>query len=149
MKVIKEGEGIDPIIGQFECTGVGNGLGGCGATLEINLSDLRRYQGTDMYGDANPEQYSFRCIRCETLTDIPSNDHPKGKMRDRVIPFTSQWKNEGVDNWESIAWRTADLRRMSDEERKGWIESVLEELPPDNESMATFERAVRLADKDR
>ena len=137
MKVIEEGAGDNPVVGKFRCTGIGNGGGGCKAKLEVNLSDLRRYQGTDMYGDPKPECFTFRCPTCHTLTDIKREKHPKGAQRDRVRPFTNKWKKHGEDDWLSIAHRraaNAGLDLSKDAER--YIEFVYEKTREHDEDAA-------------
>ena len=103
MRVVKEGHGTNPIIGEFECTGVGNGGGGCKALLEVQLNDLRYYEGSD-YPIGRRNAYTFRCPECGTLTDLAQEDWPVGAQRERVKPFTNKWKNgESEDGGDIVA----------------------------------------------
>lgn len=60
------------------CTGRGNGERGCGAVLEVELSDLRYWPGVSSssgWGDSDPAVI-FKCPVCHTATDIPEDLWP-------------------------------------------------------------------------
>lgn len=84
MKVVKKGRSQKGWAKKFKCTGSGNGMGGCGATLLVEQPDVflthhHLYDGThDVF-------QTFKCIECGVLTDIKE-----------ILPFTppdqKQWK---------------------------------------------------------
>lgn len=65
MKVLKEGQ---PWSKEVECTGKGNGGGGCGATLLIQEGDL--FYTYSHVKDETDRFISFRCPCCGALTDV-------------------------------------------------------------------------------
>lgn len=74
MKVIKKGRSQKGWAKQINCTGKGNGKGGCGAVLLIEESDLFQTSHTDMKGETDLF-VTFRCSECKVLTDIST--YPK------------------------------------------------------------------------
>jgi hypothetical protein len=85
MKVIKEGRKQTGWAKEFECTGKGNGGGGCGAILLVEQSDVYRMSCTDYGGDI--EVYNtFKCSQCGVETDIGH------------VPFVARYKyKEEID----------------------------------------------------
>lgn len=73
MKVIKEGRPQTGWAQEMECTGAGNGGGGCGAVLLIEADDL--FQTTRCARDEVDYYEAFKCVSCGVLTD------PKGLPR--------------------------------------------------------------------
>lgn len=74
MKVLKKGREQKGWAKEYECTGVGNGMGGCGAVLLVEQDDLFRTCSSDYTGDC--EYYTtFQCCECKILTDIPRADY--------------------------------------------------------------------------
>lgn len=71
MKVIQEGQGWSII---RDCTGIGNGGGGCGARLEVEKEDLFLTYSSCM-GESETH-VTFRCPLCRVLTD--TNGVPYG-----------------------------------------------------------------------
>src|SRR5437764_762142 len=56
------------------CTGAGNNQNGCGALLEINLTDIfLTGGGPDMSGVGEDYDYTIKCPDCGALTDLPQN----------------------------------------------------------------------------
>lgn len=73
MKVIEKGRGQKGWTKEYECTGKGNGGGGCGARLLVSEKDF--YITSRGYMDGSSDYYlTFRCPCCEVETDV--NDAP-------------------------------------------------------------------------
>ncbi len=93
MKIIKKGRQQKGWAEKFECTGKGNGGGGCGATLLVEENDLYTTRSSDYTGDTE-HFITFSCLACGVETDIkaPSN----------VKPHTSKtaWKKATGDSEE-------------------------------------------------
>lgn len=69
MKLIKEGRKQTGWAKEFECTGKGNGGGGCGAILSVEQGDVYKTSHSDYGGDT--ETYNtFKCSQCGVETDI-------------------------------------------------------------------------------
>lgn len=73
MKIIKKGKLWSIII---NCTGAGNGGGGCSAELEIEQSDLYLTYHTDITCDTEI-YYTIKCVACNTETDIETKLIPQ------------------------------------------------------------------------
>ncbi len=72
MKVLQEGNPNGWEIEQ-ECTGKGNGDGGCKVRLLVSEDDIFVTTHTDL--DRYPYYYyTFKCPCCGVLTDIPTKD---------------------------------------------------------------------------
>jgi hypothetical protein len=69
MKVIKKGRAQKGWAKEYECTGMGNGGGGCGAILLVEEADLYRTSSCDYTGDCDYFT-TFRCGQCGVQTDI-------------------------------------------------------------------------------
>lgn len=85
MEVIKPGRAQRGWAQEFECTGKGNGNGGCGATLLVEEVDLfytmSQHQGEkDFY-------VTFKCCACGVLTDIDAPSH----LNERTLPSKEEW----------------------------------------------------------
>ena len=72
MKVLQEGNPNGWEIEQ-ECTGKGNGDGGCKARLLVSEDDIYITTHTDYTGDTD-YFYTFTCPCCGVMTDIPEKD---------------------------------------------------------------------------
>ena len=85
MKVIKRGKKQKGWAMEFECTGEGNGDGGCGATLLVEESDLYlTYRG---YYDGSSDTYTtFTCSCCGVETDV--------EVPIRVTQSRNAWKRK-------------------------------------------------------
>lgn len=79
MRVLKPGKAWTK---EVTCTGFGNGDGGCGAVLEVEIEDLFQTSNTDMAGDTDYFT-TFRCMECKLLTDILDKDVPHA-LRPRI-----------------------------------------------------------------
>lgn len=88
MKVVKKGKGWSK---QQECTGVGNGDGGCGSTLEFEPRDIFLTERTFMGRDYE-SYFTIECPECGALTDLKKNDIPRR--------FHEDIKPRGKDNGE-------------------------------------------------
>ena len=99
MKVLKEGRKQKGWSTERECTGGGNGNGGCGALLLVEEADIRRYSHTDISGYTDPPIGVFRCCACGVTTDM--KDVPYDVLKD-AKEWTSYWRRTGkelaVDN---------------------------------------------------
>ncbi|MCI5050729.1 MAG: hypothetical protein MRY57_00255 [Candidatus Pacebacteria bacterium] len=71
MEIIKEGS-PHGWSREYECTGHGNGGGGCGALLLVTEDDV--YQTSRSFYDGSTDYYvTFTCIGCGVATDIVSD----------------------------------------------------------------------------
>lgn len=78
MKVLEKGSGQKGWSIKIECTGEGNGDGGCGAKLLVEQPDL--------FATYNRESFvTFTCCECGVDTDIPEDAWPPAAIR-RDIP---------------------------------------------------------------
>lgn len=69
MMVLKPGRQQRGWAAERECTGSGNGGGGCGALLLVEQGDL--YQTSSGHYDGSCERYvTFRCSECGVETDV-------------------------------------------------------------------------------
>ena len=68
MQVLKPGRPQKGWAKEFECTGKGNGNGGCGGSLLVEQADVFRTTSSCM-GDREHHN-TFRCVSCGVLTDI-------------------------------------------------------------------------------
>lgn len=69
MKLIKQGREQKGWAKIYECTGVGNGGGGCGAILLVEEDDFYQTSNTDFAGDTT-HYCTFECMSCGVLTDV-------------------------------------------------------------------------------
>jgi hypothetical protein len=85
MKVLKKGNpGQTGWSKEIECTGHGNGMGGCGAFLLVSVEDL--YKTYSHCRDETDTFITFRCPECKFITDL--KDPPSqlwGQVRSREI----------------------------------------------------------------
>jgi hypothetical protein len=94
MKVLKEGRPQKGWAKVYECTGNGNGGGGCGAKLLVEQGDLF-HTSQQSYGDISPDYYTgFKCPQCGVLTDIPSHEPP---AMSRDLPHYQTWLKNNPD----------------------------------------------------
>ena len=69
MKVIKKSRAQKGWSKEFDCTGSGNGEGGCGARLLVEQDDVfKTYH--HCYDGSSDVYATFKCARCGVLTDI-------------------------------------------------------------------------------
>ncbi len=74
MRVVKKGREQKGWAKEYECTGSGNGNGGCGAILLVEAGDLFETSSSAL---SDIDYYTtFQCPECEVLTDIPRTDYP-------------------------------------------------------------------------
>jgi hypothetical protein len=69
MKVLKKGRPQKGWSGEFDCTGKGNGGGGCGAKLLVEFGDLYHTYHYD-YDGGHDVYVTFSCAACGVETDI-------------------------------------------------------------------------------
>lgn len=86
MKVLEHGQAWSL---ETECTGEGNGDGGCHARLEVEEADLYQTYASHMGRDES-FYITFKCPLCDAETDIP----------DKLVPVRTQAKLRAV--WEAI-----------------------------------------------
>jgi len=86
MKILKEGTKPEEWKLEIKCTGFGNSGGGCGAILEVVISDLVYYAGVsgDSWGSRD-SAYSIKCISCGTCTDLKSEETPKKRSEYSLV----------------------------------------------------------------
>lgn len=85
MKIIKEGRPQTGWAKEYECTGKGNGLGGCGAILLVEEGDL--FSTCTSRRDEVETFITFECPACTVLTDIPQQDF----LRTTRLPSRHEW----------------------------------------------------------
>lgn len=69
MKVLRNGDGRKGWAKEYECTGAGNGNGGCGAILLVEEGDLYKTHSYD-YGGGHDVYTTFKCPQCGNETDV-------------------------------------------------------------------------------
>ena len=82
MKVLQHGNPNGWEI-EWDCSGAGNGNGGCGALLLVAEDDIFVTANTDYAGDTD-YYYTFKCPDCGRMTDIPAKKIPTA-IRDKVM----------------------------------------------------------------
>lgn len=82
MKVLKPGRKQKGWAKEFQCSGAGNGLGGCQAVLLVEQGDVFQTSKSLMGRDTDYFQ-TFKCCECGVLTDIQES-----------LPFTITTKEE-------------------------------------------------------
>lgn len=75
MRVIKEGRQQSGWAKELDCTGDGNGGGGCGARLLVEASDLFQTSRPD-YGGGCDYFATFWCSSCGVPTDLKDGASP-------------------------------------------------------------------------
>lgn len=86
MKVIKKGRDQRGWSGNFECTGRGNGGGGCGAVLLVEQSDLFKTSRGDYVNPVTSICVTFQCSECDIMTDIYEDGHGRhGDFPDHIL----------------------------------------------------------------
>ena len=84
MKVIEKGRQQKGWSREFNCTGSGNGAGGCGARLLVEQGDV--FETKSSHHDGSVDSYAtFKCSECGVLTDIPEAGR---------LPFTPRRRTE-------------------------------------------------------
>lgn len=79
MKILKPGRIQTGWAKEKECTGKGNGDGGCGATLLVEEGDL--FQTSSCHQGEVDNFVTFKCGACGVLTDIDDAPaHVVGKL---------------------------------------------------------------------
>lgn len=94
MKVIKKGRPQKGWAQECKCTGAGNGGGGCGAMLLVEIGDVFETQRNCMH--ETDYFTTFRCPECQVLTDIsdvPANVRDAAKAQ-RGLWNDPNWKPE-------------------------------------------------------
>jgi len=87
VQVIKEGRKQTGWSQQLECTGAGNGGGGCGAMLLVEIGDVFETQSSCR--DETDYYVTFRCQCCGVLTDIKG---APGYVRDAARVQRAKWR---------------------------------------------------------
>lgn len=78
MKVLKPGREQKGWAIEAECTGSGNGDGGCGATLLVEEGDL--FVTRSRHRDEVERFTTFKCAACGVLTDLPEGRVPSAVL---------------------------------------------------------------------
>jgi hypothetical protein len=92
MKVIKKGRPQKGWAKEFTCTGKGNGNGGCGALLLVEIGDV--FETQSQCRDETDYYVTFRCGSCGVLNDI---DNPPSEVRTAAQQQKALWRNP---NWK-------------------------------------------------
>lgn len=75
MKVLEKGRDQTGWSIEQRCTGYGNGEGGCGAKLLVEIGDI--FLTHSYHRDEHDTYCTFQCCECQVLTDLhPSNEPP-------------------------------------------------------------------------
>lgn len=95
MKVIKKGRPQTGWAKEFTCTGRGNGDGGCGAILLVEIGDV--FQTTSSCLHEVDYYVTFRCPECKVLTDIPGApaEVREAAKRQSALWHDPDWKPSG------------------------------------------------------
>lgn len=90
MKIIKKGRPQKGWSCQTTCTGMGNGLGGCGAILLVETPDL--FKTTSSARDETTVYITFKCVGCGVLTDLDDKKRapPSVTMH---LPSQREWED--------------------------------------------------------
>lgn len=83
MKVLKKGRPQKKWAIECECTGIGNGNGGCGAKLLVEQDDIFKTESYHYDGSHN-DYNTFECPECGVLTDVGNVPFS--------VPKLSAWK---------------------------------------------------------
>jgi hypothetical protein len=79
MKILKPGREQTGWSVEAACTGSGNGMGGCGAILLVEETDLFKTESSCR--DERTTFETFRCAACGVLTDLKGvPEKIKGKL---------------------------------------------------------------------
>ena len=109
-KVLKRGTHDGrAVVGEYKCTGKGNGNCGCGATLEVYKDDLYQTSSSDYTGDTDYFT-TFCCPQCNAETDIrgstyqlpDKSEHPLSLVKSRVFRKISVTFEDKVERWENF-----------------------------------------------
>lgn len=85
MKVIHTGD-LHTWVAEAECSGRGNGGGGCWARLLVEAQDVF---GTCVQNHGETRHFiSFRCCLCGTHTDLPRTQYPPATVE---VPPLAEW----------------------------------------------------------
>ena len=108
-KIVQQGQNKDKIIGLCICNGKNNGGLGCGATLEVYVSDLFKITHADreggfLYGSA------FECPNCGTLNDVDynrsnlpeRNELALYNIKDQCLEAMQQRCKNDIKEWELV-----------------------------------------------
>jgi hypothetical protein len=97
MKVLEKGRKQKGWSVTRECTGNGNGGGGCGAKLLVEEGDL--FKTTSQARDETTTYVTFKCSECGVLTDLGGASSVPGHVFDKL-----KTKNPGTSA-RSGGWR--------------------------------------------
>lgn len=91
MKVIEKGRQQTGWSKECVCTGAGNGNGGCGAKLLVEIGDV--FETQNNCRDETDYFTTFRCPECKVLTDIDVPSHVRdAAKRQRGLWHDPGWK---------------------------------------------------------
>lgn len=86
MKVLKKGRSQKGWAKEYECSGKGNGGGGCGAWLLVEAADVF-FTASHHYDGSSESYITFECPDCHVLTDI--NDRPSLREGEELLSRTA------------------------------------------------------------
>ncbi len=92
MKVLSPGRAQKGWAQEFDCTGKGNGGGGCGARLLVEYGDLYKTHSYD-YGGGHDVYITFRCGACGVETDIKYTGPNRSGIRDKTRSSGGGWRD--------------------------------------------------------
>ena len=95
MKVIEKGRAQKGWSKEYNCTGAGNGGGGCNALLLVEFGDIYKtfrhcYDETDTF-------YTFQCVSCGVETDIKDYSGPKDGLTNKKTWLETKGSNHEGD----------------------------------------------------
>lgn len=92
MKVLEKGRPQKGWAAEFTCNGEGNGHGGCGAKLLVEIGDV--FETESSCRDESTYYVTFRCPECGVLTDIsnPTSAVRTAAGRQKALWHDPNWK---------------------------------------------------------
>lgn len=128
MKILKPGREQGPNSKEIECSGAGNGGGGCGALLLIDSTDVFQTHSSCM-GESSLHR-TIQCPQCSSWTDLGQGVAMQAKSQARVcykcksITCIHAKVDLGFDKWQEER-QTEDGYEMSPHEHleTAWVDS--------------------------
>lgn len=90
MEILTKGKDVQSWSIDWNCTGYGNGGGGCDALLRVEESDFFRTPDSDMSGHHGYFS-TFQCPICKVWTDVKSGRVPSAITAKKPSYCTHDW----------------------------------------------------------